>query len=94
MFYPHYARGGLFYPRYARVKQLYPPPYVREKQLSSSGFFPAAIKIPGHGNLYSFHLFHQIHSSNLNCGVATDLLLLIRAALSVLTAMGVLSGGS
>ena len=54
MFYPHYARGGLFYPRYARVKQLYPPPYVREKQLSSSGFSLAAIKIPGEGNLYSF----------------------------------------
>ena len=53
MFYPHYARGGLFYPRYARVKQLYPPPYVREKQLSSSGFSLAAIKIPGEGNLYS-----------------------------------------
>ena len=52
MFYPHYARGGLFYPRYARVKQLYPPPYVREKQLSSSGFSLAAIKIPGEGNLY------------------------------------------
>ena len=52
MFYPHYARGGLFYPRYARVKQLYPPPYVREKQLSSSGFSPAAKNIPGEGNLY------------------------------------------
>ena len=56
MFYPHYARGGLFYPRYARVKQLYPPPYVREKQLSSSGFSLAAIKIPGEGNLYSYDL--------------------------------------
>ena len=61
MFYPHYARGGLFYPRYARVKQLYPPPYVREKQLSSSGFSLAAIKIPGEGNLYSMkvHLTHK-----------------------------------
>ena len=56
MFYPHCARGGLFYPRYARVKQLYPPPYVREKQLSSSGFSLAAIKIPGEGNLYSYYL--------------------------------------
>ena len=45
MFYPHYARGGTVL-----------PPYVREKQLSSSGFSLAAIKIPGEGNLYSFSL--------------------------------------
>ena len=50
----------MFYPHYARVKQLYPPPYVREKQLSSSGFSPAAIKIPGYGNLYSVRLILQL----------------------------------
>ena len=64
MFYPHYARGGLFYPRYARVKQLYPPPYVREKQLSSSGFSLAAIKIPGEGNLYSELMTYHLEKIN------------------------------